>query len=267
MSFGALQRAFSKRCVRLMIEGKESVAKTDLEEFIYYIKSKKPLLQQFCIYEALHNHFEDDKDLAIQFIKETLKQLDVSRGDVLTFNTLLKNKFNLTEDSSELDSAISLLIESTVSTFNYDVSKTASAFKKVLSHVMTDRETPQPIEELTKKYNQFGDAGLEFYTPQRVVRLAVKKFNNEFGPLFSEAERSLFKRLQSANSKESLAELYNGEYSKLIQESELFISENKDLDDDIIRNISLAKENLKQTVSIKNLLNIVELRNQIKELI
>ena len=266
MSFGALQRAFAKRCVRLMVEGKEAEAKIDLREFIDYLKTKQPLIEQFYVYESLTNHTENDKDLAIMFIKETLQQLNtLSRGDILTFNTLLKHKFNLKEDITPVDEAINLLIEATVSPFNYEPSRTATAFKVLLNHVMSEKTNQQPIKELLTKQNQFGDANLDFFTPRQVVRIAIKKFNTEFGPLFTETERVLFKRLHSCSSEESLVELYESEYTGMLNDVNKFKA-GTTLDEDIVRNIDLAIVKLKGQCSVDNLLNIVELRTHIADL-
>lgn len=265
-SFGALQRAFSQRCVRLMVEGKEVQAKKELCEYIEYLKSKEPLIEQLYVYESFYNHSEPERDLAIIFIKETLNQLSsLTRGDILSFNTLLKHKFGLDEQSTQLDKAISLLIESKVSNFDFDPSRTAYAFKTLLNHVMKEKEPQRPIEELAKKHNQFGNANLEFFTPRRVVRLAIDKFNKEFGPLFTESERILFRKITQANTKESLEEIYNIEYKQLCSEISKFRSAKK-LDESLEHNLSLAETKLVDDCTIDNLLNILELRTQLQAL-
>lgn len=266
MSFGALQRAFSKRCLTLMIQGNEAQAKEDLREYINYLQAKAPLLEQFHVYENFYHHTEKDRDLAIMFIKETLAQLDdLTRGDVLTLNTLLKHKFNLDEQKTQLDEAIALLIEARVSDFDYDTSRTSTAFRMVLEYVMADKAPTGPtLTEVASKYNQFADAGLEFTTPQRVIRIGVKKFNDQFNQMFSEAEREMFKKLQQANTRETLTELYSNEYAALQKSIAEFKSSK--LDEDIVRNLELAEQKLADAVSVDNLLNIFELRTQINTL-
>jgi len=265
MSFGSLQRAFSANCVKLMIEGNEAQAKEDLREYIDYLRSKEPLLRQFHVYENILRHEEPDRELAIMFIRESLAQLeDLTRGDILTHNTLLRHRFNLQAEATELDKALDLLVEAKVSDFNYDTSRTSKAFKVVLEHVMAPKPEQQPLQEMLTKRNQFGDANLEFFTPQDVVRIGVKKFNKEFGPLFTEAERTMFRKLQEAEANNTLTELYESEYADMEKRVDAFV--NEDLDEDLIRNIVLAKKKLKDQVSVDNLLNIFELKTQIEEL-
>jgi hypothetical protein len=265
MNFGALQRAFSKRCIRLIIEGREVHAKDDLREYIDYLQSKEPLIEQFHVYENFYHHTEADRDLAIMFVKNTLAQLEsLTRGDVLTFNTLLKHKFDLHEDNTPLDEAINILIEAKISDFDYDTSRTANAFKTVLKHTMAEKDEPRPLEELTAKHNQFADANLEFFTPQRVVRIGIEKFNKEFGPLFTVAERAMFKKLQHIDSHETLIELYNTEFKSLRKILTEFRSQN--LDDSLVTNLELAEQKLAGEPSVDKLLNIFELYMQIKAL-
>lgn len=264
MSFGALQRSFTKRCVRYIIEGKEARAKSDLCEFISYIRSKKPLLDQFYVYENIRNHTEPDRDLAIMFVKETLELVDeLSRGDVLTMNNLLRYKFNIQAEHDKLDEAISVLIESRVSEVKYNTSIVASAFKVVLGHVMSEKPTMQPLDELTRKHNQFSGE-LEFFTPQDVVRIGVHQFNKEFGPLFTEAERKLFDKLRHADDEQSLGRLYEEEYNAMLTEADKFTATK--IDDDLRRNIELAKKKLHGQPSIDNLVNIFELKTQMQSL-
>lgn len=262
MSFGALHRAFSKKCVRQILEGKEVQAKQDLCEFIDYIRSKRPLFEQFFVYENIHNHTETDRDLAILFIRETLDTLEnLDRGDVLTMNNLLRYKFKLNEDHTPIDDAIAILVESKVSDFKYDTSRVAKAFKVVLEHVMAAKPKKQSYAKLIRKQNQFGSE-LEYFTPQDVVRIGVNSFNSEFGPIFSEAERKLFSKIRNASTPESLSTLYTEEYVLMVNEAKTFV--NDDLDDDITRNIELAIKRLKNKPSLDNLLNVVELRTQMQ---
>lgn len=265
MSFGAMHRTFSERCVRLMLEGKEDQAKTDLREFVEYLRSKQPLLSQFYVYENLRSHHEPDRGLAVDFIKDTLRLVeDLSRGDMYTYNNLMKATFNIRENPTPLEEAISVLIESKVSDFMYDTARVNRAMRTVLEHVMTEKEPQRSIEELTRKHNQFSGE-LEFFTPQDVVRIGVKKFNKEFGPLFTESERTLFNKIRLAgDSQETLAELYDEEYTAMLAEADRFTAGK--IDDDIKRNINLAKEKLRDKPSVDNLVNIFELRTQMQAL-
>lgn len=264
-SFGALQRALTQRCINLMIEGNEDQAKADLSDYINYLRSKEPLLEQFYVYDNLLNHTETDRDLAIMFIKETINQIaGMHRGDILTSNTLLKHKYDLEENVTPVEDAINTLIEAKVSDFNYKTSATASAFKTVLEHVQTEKPQSEPLHEMFKKKNLKGYKKLEFFTPQDVVRIGVKKFNQEYAKFFTERERTLFEKLRTADD-ETLAQIYEDEYATFAKEAYSFLNEVR-LDEDIVRNLNLAKDKLKGDCNIDNLLNIVELRNQMDEL-
>ena len=266
MSFGAIQHEFSKRCVKMILEGKEASAKTDLREFVQCVRSKQPLIEQFYVYENIRNRTDKDKAMAVMFIKNTLRQLrGLSRGDILTANSLLRHRFNVAERVNKLDAAIHRLIESAVSDYEHDTAAVTDAFKVVLEHVIRDKKQKRPITEMLRKRNQFGDAKLEFFTPQQVVRIAVKKFNNEFGPLFTESERKLFSDLTKSSSTASIEKLHAQEYSLMCEDVNAFLSKNK-VDDDIVRNINLAKKKLSSDKSLDSLLNIVELRTQIATL-
>lgn len=265
MSFGAMHRAFSEKCVRLMLEGKEDQAKRDLREFIEYLRTKEPLLSQFYVYENLRNHHEPDRDLAVDFIKDTLRIVEgLSRGDMHTFNNLLRATFGIKERPTELEESIATLIESRVSDFMYDTARVNTAKRTVLKHIMEEKQPQHSINELTRKHNQFGDE-VEFFTPQDVVRIGIKKFNKEFGPLFTESERTLFNKIrEAADDQESLAEIYEQEYDAMVTEANHFTS--LEIADDIKRNIGLAKDKLRGKPSVDNLVNIFELRTQMQTL-
>lgn len=265
MSFGAIYRTLSERCVRLMLEGKEQQAKQDLREFIGYLQTKQPLISQFYVYENLRNHYEPDRGLAVDFIKDTLRLVeDLNRGDMYTFNNLVKATFGINEKPTKLEESIATLIESKVSDFMYDTTRVNEAMRFVLAHVMAEKAPQRSIQELSRKHNQFAGE-TEFFTPQDVVRIGIRQFNKEFGPLFTEAERSLFNKIrETGDSQESLAELYDEEYRQMVAEADRFTK--LKIDEDIVRNIDLAKEKLRDKPSVDNLVNIFELRTQMQTL-
>lgn len=267
MSFGGLQRSFSQKCLKMLVEGKESRAKAELVEYIEYIRAKKPLYEQHSVYDNLYRHNEPDKDLAIMFIKDTLDQVsELSRGDVLTFNTLLGNRFGLDEQSTALDSAIHTLIEDKVSTFTFDRTVIAEAFRVVLEHIMSEKDTESQIQELSQKYNQFATEGIEFFSPERIVRYASKRFNDHFGPMFTEAEKQMFKKIRAAESSANLEDLFESEM-KLLREDVKVFRNDPELPEDISENLDVALERLTESeVNVEALLNVFELRHQIKEL-
>lgn len=266
MNFGGLRRAIVKQCLGFIIEGKESIAKDTLIEFIDYVKSKQPLYAQYFVYDNLLNHTETDKDVAIMFIKETLSQLRglITYGDVLTFNTLLKHKFGIKEQSTNVDKAIHTLIENTVSDFTINTAEVSSAFKIVLEHIMKEKTKGNTINELISRRNQFNYDGIEYFTPKKIVRIAMKKMNEEFGPLFTNAERKLFKQIMKSDD---LISIYESQFKQLKSDIATFKNKCKDLDDDLINNIDKAKDKLENAdANLDNLLDMVELREQLVNL-
>ena len=258
MNFGTILNAMTKHCVKLVMEGDESTSKTRAKDFTRYIQVKDILRTQFKVYHSLSNSYVQNATDARLFVTETINTLKPwSFDDVKVYNALLETKFSPPKmKSSELNSHIGNLIKFTTSN-STNVASYVESLSFVTEHMQKIKSPDSILEEVD---NTLANSSLKFLQPKHVVRIAVKKFNEEFSSM-SESDRAVFNTLRSGNTAkiQTLFEEQLSELDNLLDKLNLMDNE---LSNKINESISILRNGCTQ----KNILNGYELLDELRNL-
>lgn len=207
MNFGTILNSVTKNCVKLMIESDDSTSKELARNFVNFIGMKDVLKRQFSVYTQLGSSYIRDRESARQFVSEVVSILDgVEFEDIKAYNALLETKFSVSKmKSTDINHHIANLIKHRTSSVELDKRSYIDSFNFVVEYITTIRETKSALNELDESLS---NSPLKFLEPKHVVRIAIKKFNDEYGSKFDKEDRKVFFTLKEG-TKEDINNLHS----------------------------------------------------------
>lgn len=255
MNFGTILKSFSRKCVTLVIEGKENEARALSKKFVEYIQLKESLKRQFYVYTSLNNTKFDNKDDSELFLNETLNLVSkLNYNDIKNYNKILVEKFNIPKiESTKLDSEIDNIISCKLNENYLLVSKKTNAFKYIVEDLQRDKNNINLPESVAY-------SNLKILTPRHVNRIAVKKFNENY-KMFTESEKKMFSIMRSSDKDRQKY------YNYLLSETKTNISKfNDKCSDNQLKKLNeMSYRKLSGTFNNDNLLDLFELNETIKK--
>lgn len=251
------------RCLKLIMEDKIDEAKKLAKSFVEYVYLKEPLKTQFFVYDNLRNaHIENDASSRL-FIQESLSILsNLSLEDILNYNKLLESKFKIPRiASSEVDTHIHRMIKAKLlESEDFDKIGKFKSFEYLVEYVKKEKSVQEDISR-SPLLNEI-KAKLKYFTPRAVTRIAIKKFNKEYGSLFNEQDRRAFLVLKDKNPKR-MASLHKELSESIAKERAKFLKE-QSVDKDLAQKLLLAEQKIKEQCNTENILNALDLLETLK---
>ena len=261
MNFGTILNSMTKHCVTLVMEGDEVTSKNIAGDLISYIQIKEVLQDQFKVYHNLNASYIRNNDDARLFVVETINSLSgYTFNDIKLYNALLETKFSPPKiKSTELNSHIGNLIKYATSKSS-DAKGYVESLAFVTEHVATVREVVNTLDGIKENVS---NGPLKFLEPKHVVKIAIKKFNEEFSSL-NESEREVFNILRSRDEDQisTLFESQKVELDNLLDKLKVLDNSEDNLANKVEKSISVVTSECTQI----NILDSYELIGGLRDL-
>ena len=241
------------------MEGHGDDSKLEAKSFINFINVKPVLKTQFRVYHSLNTSFVKNRDDARLFVSETINTLDeYSFDDIKVYNALLETRFDTPKvKSTGINFHIANLIKFKTSNSD-DVKTYVDSLNFMTEHVSTIKEEQNYLKEVN---SITANSTLKFLQPKHVLKIAIKKFNDEYSSKMNENDRIVFNILRVGDT-DKIKELFENQNNELVKLS----SEMSNVDAELKTNINKSLDILQNECTTINILNAYELIEEIRTL-
>lgn len=247
--------------MRLMIESKDNESKSLVREFVNYVHIKDPLRKQFKIYNQLNSSFVKDKESAKMYIDECVSTLSpFGFEDIQGYNALLETRFRVPKmKSTDVNHHIANIIRYRTSREKDNLLEAyISSYGALVDHLTSIRKEPDSVE----LEESLSHSTLLFLKPQHVVKIALKKFNGEYGQEFDQKDRQVFYTLKEGDQTK-IEKLWKDIVSESVTlKNEVYDS----LDDELKGKLDEALTKTTSGYTESNLLDVYEIVCELREI-